>query len=256
MCSSQGRCFCSAGVPPSCRSHRSQLACSRGSSGERSAGRRAIGSCRPCATCIIRSWLRSCSIVGVRLEVSVAALGLGLVYVTARTAGTIAGGRWLRRGAHRFERVMLLPGVTGLALALNVLIIAPGSEPGLMLAVVALGSMAAENRGRRGSAARGGRMTRALAVALMLGVMAVLRLLDDRGGMGVPATRFALGFTLVVALVTGEVLRRFRLPRLTGYLLFGLASAPTSPTSSPKRWRGSSRRSPASRPRSSRSSPG
>jgi trehalose-6-phosphate synthase/Kef-type K+ transport system membrane component KefB len=39
-------------------------------------------------------------------------------------------------------------------------------------------------------------------------------------------TDIALGFTLIVAFVTGEVLRRFRLPRLTGYLLFGLILGP------------------------------
>ena len=41
-----------------------------------------------------------------------------------------------------------------------------------------------------------------------------------------PTTNIALGFTLIVAFVTGEVLRRFRLPRLTGYLLFGLVLGP------------------------------
>ena len=39
-------------------------------------------------------------------------------------------------------------------------------------------------------------------------------------------TALALGFTLIVALVAGEFLRRFRLPRLTGYLLFGLLVGP------------------------------
>src|SRR5215510_9844654 len=39
-------------------------------------------------------------------------------------------------------------------------------------------------------------------------------------------TDIALGFTLIAAFVTGEVLRRFRLPRLTGYLLFGLVMGP------------------------------
>jgi trehalose-6-phosphate synthase/Kef-type K+ transport system membrane component KefB len=42
----------------------------------------------------------------------------------------------------------------------------------------------------------------------------------------VPTTALALGFTLVLALVTGELLRRFRLPRLTGYLLFGVLIGP------------------------------
>jgi trehalose-6-phosphate synthase/Kef-type K+ transport system membrane component KefB len=36
----------------------------------------------------------------------------------------------------------------------------------------------------------------------------------------------ALGFILVAASVTGDVLRRFRLPRLTGYLVFGLLIGP------------------------------
>ena len=36
----------------------------------------------------------------------------------------------------------------------------------------------------------------------------------------------ALGFCLVVALVTGELFRRLRLPRLTGYLLFGVLVGP------------------------------
>ena len=41
-----------------------------------------------------------------------------------------------------------------------------------------------------------------------------------------PSIALALGFTLVVASVTGDLLRRFRLPRLTGYLLFGLLVGP------------------------------
>jgi trehalose 6-phosphate synthase len=40
------------------------------------------------------------------------------------------------------------------------------------------------------------------------------------------STALALGFTLVAASVTGDLLRRFRLPRLTGYLLFGLLAGP------------------------------
>ena len=45
-------------------------------------------------------------------------------------------------------------------------------------------------------------------------------------GVELPTTALALGFTLVVAMVTGELLRRFRLPRLTGYLLFGVLIGP------------------------------
>jgi len=44
--------------------------------------------------------------------------------------------------------------------------------------------------------------------------------------VALPTTALALGFALVVAMVTGELLRRFRLPRLTGYLLFGVLIGP------------------------------
>ncbi len=69
-------------------------------------------------------------------------------------------------------------------------------------------------------------MKRLSAVALV--VVAVLW--TRQIGMTVPAephtTALALGFTLIVALVTGNVIRRFRLPRLTGYLLFGVLFGP------------------------------
>jgi trehalose 6-phosphate synthase len=39
-------------------------------------------------------------------------------------------------------------------------------------------------------------------------------------------TALALGFTLLGASIVGDVLRRVHLPRLTGYLLFGLAAGP------------------------------
>jgi trehalose-6-phosphate synthase/Kef-type K+ transport system membrane component KefB len=45
-------------------------------------------------------------------------------------------------------------------------------------------------------------------------------------GAELPGTALALGFTLIVAMVAGELLRRFRLPRLTGYLLFGVLVGP------------------------------
>jgi trehalose-6-phosphate synthase/Kef-type K+ transport system membrane component KefB len=63
-------------------------------------------------------------------------------------------------------------------------------------------------------------------VALVAGVMLVIRQLGGPDATELPSTALALGFTLVVALVTGELLRRFRLPRLTGYLLFGLLVGP------------------------------
>ncbi len=68
-------------------------------------------------------------------------------------------------------------------------------------------------------------MKRLLAVAVVfVTVMWVRRL--GVPGVELPTTALALGFTLVVAMVAGELLRRFRLPRLTGYLLFGVLIGP------------------------------
>ena len=69
-------------------------------------------------------------------------------------------------------------------------------------------------------------MTRAVAVALVVAAMIVVREIGPAQGSEGRATALALGFALVAALVTGEFLRRFRLPRLTGYLLFGLLIGP------------------------------
>ena len=64
------------------------------------------------------------------------------------------------------------------------------------------------------------------AVALVLGAMILIRQIGPGASEDARGTALALGFTLIVALVTGEFLRRFRLPRLTGYLLFGLLVGP------------------------------
>jgi trehalose-6-phosphate synthase/Kef-type K+ transport system membrane component KefB len=68
-------------------------------------------------------------------------------------------------------------------------------------------------------------MKRALAVVLVIAAVIWARQI---GAMDtVPrSTALALGLTLVVASVAGDLLRRFRLPRLTGYLLFGLIVGP------------------------------
>ncbi len=68
-------------------------------------------------------------------------------------------------------------------------------------------------------------MKRVFGVVIVAGVVLWIRAM---GGVraDLPATALALGFTLIVAMVTGEILRRFRLPRLTGYLLFGAVVGP------------------------------
>jgi trehalose 6-phosphate synthase len=68
-------------------------------------------------------------------------------------------------------------------------------------------------------------MRRGLAVALV--VLAVMWVRHVGPASETPRSiALALGFTLVIASVMGDVLRRFRLPRLTGYLLFGLLLGP------------------------------
>jgi trehalose-6-phosphate synthase/Kef-type K+ transport system membrane component KefB len=69
-------------------------------------------------------------------------------------------------------------------------------------------------------------MKRAVAFALVLTAVLWARYIGAVRPGGAAATTLALGFTLVAASVTGDLLRRFRLPRLTGYLLFGLLVGP------------------------------
>ena len=77
-------------------------------------------------------------------------------------------------------------------------------------------------------------MKRLLAVALVVIAMIWVREIGgtdaafngDPSGTEPSGVALALGFSLVVALVTGELFRRFRLPRLTGYLLFGVLVGP------------------------------
>lgn len=68
-------------------------------------------------------------------------------------------------------------------------------------------------------------MKRLLAVALVTAAVLWLRRIGPPA-VGLPSTALVLGFALVVAMVAGELLRRFRLPRLTGYLLFGVLIGP------------------------------
>lgn len=69
-------------------------------------------------------------------------------------------------------------------------------------------------------------MRRAIAIALLAAAMLAIRQLGARATSELPGTALALGFALLAALVCGDLLRRFRLPRLTGYLLFGLLIGP------------------------------
>jgi trehalose-6-phosphate synthase/Kef-type K+ transport system membrane component KefB len=69
-------------------------------------------------------------------------------------------------------------------------------------------------------------MTRLAALMLTAGAVIWARGLGSTSTGGSTATALALGFALVGAWVTGDLLRRFHLPRLTGYLLFGIVVGP------------------------------
>ena len=95
-------------------------------------------------------------------------------------------------------------------------------------------------------------MTRIIAVALLVAAVIGVRQIGADNAIQPSTTALALGLTLIVAMVTGELLRRFRLPRLTGYLLFGVLIGPYLGNVITGAWPCSSRRSTASRRRSSR----
>jgi trehalose-6-phosphate synthase/Kef-type K+ transport system membrane component KefB len=66
-----------------------------------------------------------------------------------------------------------------------------------------------------------------VALALAVAAMVAVRELGVRTTADSAATALALGFALLGASVTGDALRRFHLPRVTGYLLFGIIVGPS-----------------------------
>lgn len=69
-------------------------------------------------------------------------------------------------------------------------------------------------------------MRRVAGLALIAATLAAVRTWGQTGAAASAGILLALGFVLVAAMAVGEVLRRFRLPRLTGYLLFGTLLGP------------------------------
>ena len=69
-------------------------------------------------------------------------------------------------------------------------------------------------------------MSRVFALVLAVGAMAAIREIGIDSSSPSAALALALGFALMGASITGDALRQFHLPRLTGYLLFGLVVGP------------------------------
>lgn len=70
-------------------------------------------------------------------------------------------------------------------------------------------------------------MSRAGALVLTAAVVLWVRSIGTIPAASSAGTALVLGFMLVGAWLTGDVLRRFNLPRLTGYLLFGILIGPS-----------------------------
>jgi Kef-type K+ transport system membrane component KefB len=71
-------------------------------------------------------------------------------------------------------------------------------------------------------------MARRLAALLVLlaTVLVLRRALADDAAADLRGTALAIGFALIAATLAGELFERIRLPRISGYLLFGLACGP------------------------------
>jgi len=69
-------------------------------------------------------------------------------------------------------------------------------------------------------------MSRGLALALVIAAMVWMRLLGVSTTVASAGTALVLGFVLIGAWLAGDALRWLRMPRLTGYLLFGVAIGP------------------------------
>ncbi len=69
-------------------------------------------------------------------------------------------------------------------------------------------------------------MSRIVALGLTLGAMLWARSIGGSAVFASAGTALVLGFALLGAWLTGDLLKRFRLPQLTGYLVFGAVVGP------------------------------
>ena len=68
-------------------------------------------------------------------------------------------------------------------------------------------------------------MRRALALVITVGLVTLTVRIAAGGGVGRP-TALALGFALIAAALTGALFEHARLPRVSGYLVFGMVCGP------------------------------
>jgi Kef-type K+ transport system membrane component KefB len=69
-------------------------------------------------------------------------------------------------------------------------------------------------------------MRRIASLALAIAAVAWVHALGETGSVPSAGAALAVGFTLLGAWITGDLLRKFNLPRITGYLIFGVLVGP------------------------------
>jgi Kef-type K+ transport system membrane component KefB len=69
-------------------------------------------------------------------------------------------------------------------------------------------------------------MRRLLALTITIAIVWLVVVVPAGDGDGLRVTALALGFALIAAALAGALLERFGLPRVTGYLLFGMVCGP------------------------------
>ncbi len=69
-------------------------------------------------------------------------------------------------------------------------------------------------------------MIRLLALAIILSIATLVTSAEPAGAVGLRGAGLAIGFTLIAASLTGELFEKIKLPRISGYLMFGLLCGP------------------------------
>lgn len=69
-------------------------------------------------------------------------------------------------------------------------------------------------------------MRRLLALTIILAVATLVTSVEPFGLIGLRGAGLALGFTLIAASLTGDLFEKIKLPRISGYLMFGLLCGP------------------------------
>ena len=171
-------------------------------------------------------------VAGASSVVTAEAAIFALVFALLRLIGKLAGGvlAALVAGAPdqtQLGRQLLTPGVIGIAFALDAgQAAALGFGSTSIVTIVAMGwSLERAHRARAGAFGGAG-MRRLAAMGAVVATVVLVRQIGGPDVLGTKSAALAFGFALIASVLTGDLTHRFGLPRLTGYLFFGLACGP------------------------------